>query len=247
MIARPLVLFDIDGTLTDTNAVDDECFCEAIALELGVTSRDVSWSESPHITDTGIAHWLWSQHRKRLPSAEELSAVRKRFIALLESQVASAPFRFREVPGARAAIRRLRDDGWAIAFATGAWRESAVLKLGAAAIPLQDIPLACADDALSRDEIVTIASERAAPAGRSSLTRVVSVGDGEWDVDTARRRSLPFVGIAQGARAERLSAAGASHVLSDLDYDTLAQALVAATVPVSTSSALGNTRPVSLP
>jgi beta-phosphoglucomutase-like phosphatase (HAD superfamily) len=30
-----LAIFDLDGTLTDTNAVDDECYLEAMSTELG--------------------------------------------------------------------------------------------------------------------------------------------------------------------------------------------------------------------
>jgi phosphoglycolate phosphatase-like HAD superfamily hydrolase len=150
MIVRRLVLFDIDGTLTATNAVDDECYCQAIAAELGLKVVDIKWATAPHITDTGIAHWLWTQHRNRPPSSDELSAVRTRFVALLEHQLASSQSRFRAVRGAGHALHRLRETGWTVAFATGGWGESARIKLRAAGIAFAGIPLACADDALSR-------------------------------------------------------------------------------------------------
>jgi len=38
-----LVIFDIDGTLTDTNAVDDECYCRAVADVLGLNSSEIDF------------------------------------------------------------------------------------------------------------------------------------------------------------------------------------------------------------
>jgi phosphoglycolate phosphatase-like HAD superfamily hydrolase len=237
MIVRRLVLFDIDGTLTATNAVDDECYCQAIAAELGLKVVDIKWATAPHITDTGIAHWLWAQHRNRPPSSDELSAVRTRFVSLLEHQLASSQSRFRAVRGAVHSLLRLRKTGWTVAFATGGWGESARIKLRAAGIAFVGIPLACADDALSRAEILAHAWRMSASAAGGPLDRVVSVGDAEWDVAAARRLALPFVGIAAGEKADRLKVAGASHVLADLDYHALRGALLRATVPRSASDA----------
>ncbi len=47
-----LVIFDIDGTLTDTNAVDGECYAAAFEREFG---RPVDWRNLTHRTDSGIA------------------------------------------------------------------------------------------------------------------------------------------------------------------------------------------------
>ena len=231
MDTRYTVLFDIDGTLTATNAVDDECYCQAIASALAVDASEVEWSGAPHVTDTGIAHWLWNRHRGRSPTPDELATVRKHLIALLAEQLGYAPHRFRAVPGAVTAMDRLRADGCSIALATGGWGESARLKLGAAEIPTGDIPLVCADDAVTREEILMLAVNRCTPETATASGRIVSVGDAEWDVAAARRLSLPFVGIAAGEKADRLRAVGASHVLADLQYDALRVALSAARVP----------------
>ena len=58
------------------------------------------------------------------------------------------------------------------------------------------------------------------------------MGDGVWDVDAARTLSLPFVGVAAGARPERLRAAGAASVLPDLSSGvTVLATLEMATIP----------------
>ncbi|HUF28586.1 MAG TPA: hypothetical protein VMM18_16525 [Gemmatimonadaceae bacterium] len=45
---RRLVVFDIDGTLTDTNEVDDACYVRAVATVLGLEAAALDWSAAPH-------------------------------------------------------------------------------------------------------------------------------------------------------------------------------------------------------
>ncbi len=230
MAKSQLAIFDIDGTLTATNDVDTECYTETLAVELGLTPADIQWTEAPHISDAGITRWLWTQHRGCLPSESELSAIRGRFFKLLDDQLRQRPDRFRAVMGAADALEKLRTDGWEIALATGAWGPSARMKLEAAGLPMA-LPLFCSDDAFERAAIVSLAWEHRVRAAGRPFDRVVSVGDGVWDVRTAKQLGLPFVGVATGAKAERLSALGASHVIADLDYASLSEALAAARVP----------------
>ena len=53
--------------------------------------------------------------------------------------------------------------------------------------------------------------------GRAPFTRIVSIGDAPWDVRTAHRLGLPFVGVAVSESEVRLRREGAAHVLRDLD------------------------------
>ena len=61
-----------------------------------------------------------------------------------------------------------------------------------------------------------LAPARAEAVTGRAFRRVISVGDGLWDVRTARALQLPFVGIATGQHAVRLKAAGARTVLEHL-------------------------------
>ena len=229
---RRLALFDIDGTLTATNEVDDECYAHAVATELGITASEIDWSAAPHITDTGIARWLWTLHCARLPTEAELTAVRKRFVALLDQQRRTQPARFAAIAGAAHALEQLRADGWTLVLATGGWGDSALMKLGAAGLPL-DIPLLCADHAVAREEILTLAWRHAVQSAGGSFDRVVSVGDGVWDITAAIRLDLPFVGIGTGPKASQLRSLGASHVIPNLEYAPLRESLLSARVPGS--------------
>jgi phosphoglycolate phosphatase-like HAD superfamily hydrolase len=234
---RRLAVFDIDGTLTDTNAVDDECFTHAVADVLRLDAAALDWSWAPHITDSGLLRWLAERHRGRRPTPEEADAVRHRFLELLRAQLAAAPARFRPVPGAPTVLRAVRAAGWDVAVATGGWEASARLKLTAIGVDPSGQALASAGDAETRPEILRLAAHRATGSA-TGPARVVSIGDGVWDVRAAAVLGWPFVGVAAEARADRLRSAGASTILPDLaDVAALCAALETAAVPHVTTVA----------
>ncbi|MFN6580340.1 MAG: hypothetical protein RMX68_010585 [Aulosira sp. ZfuVER01] len=62
------------------------------------------------------------------------------------------------IPGSVEALKQLRtQSNFAVAYAGGAWTDSALLKLKSAGLPYKDIPSAFADDAYTREEICQIA------------------------------------------------------------------------------------------
>jgi len=122
-----LAVFDIDGTLTDTNAVDEECYLRAVAEVLELESAALDWSEAPHVTDSDLLRWLCERYCGRPLRDGEAEATVGRFLELLALELRSAPERFRAVPGVPAALDRLRESGWDVALATGGWEPSARL------------------------------------------------------------------------------------------------------------------------
>jgi phosphoglycolate phosphatase-like HAD superfamily hydrolase len=231
-----LAIFDIDGTLTDTNGVDDECYRAAVAEALGVPERDIDWSGAAHVTDAGILDFLCTVHRRSSPTPDDLARARTGFITRLTESLERFPTRFVPIPGAPDALPYLATTGWRVAFATGGWGPSARMKLSAAGIPFDEAVLACADDALTRAEIVQLARARAERVYQCQFGRVVSLGDGSWDVQTAAALQLPFVGIGGGERANRLRACGATTVLPDYaNLGAFMAAIESATPPRSTA------------
>ncbi len=229
-----LAIFDIDGTLTRTSEVDDACYIRAVREEWGVPSMSTDWSEYEHSTDNAIAAEIFRRARGREASPAELAALRDRFARLVAEEAARAPERFRPIAGAPSIVVELPRAGWAVAIATGGWTPSARTKLASAGIPAEGIPAAFACDARPRQEIIAIAARRAAEVcGVRGFGRVVYLGDGVWDARACAAAAMPFVGIAEGQRAERLRAAGASVVLPDLaDIARVREALERASVPV---------------
>lgn len=227
-----LAILDIDGTLTDTIEVDDECFRRAMALALGVPENVIDWADAPHITDTGICYWLFERYREQQPSSLEVAAAKAEFLRLLESEAGTRPHRFTPVAGGRDVLSHLAQDGWSIALATGAWGASARIKLATAGIAAGPIPLVCSDDAPSRLELLRLAIDRAGATSSRGFEHVVSIGDGLWDLHAAAAADIAFVGIGTGSRAALLRDHGASVVLNDwMDVKAVSAALEQATVP----------------
>lgn len=230
-----LAVFDIDGTLTDTNEVDDECFLLAVADVLELDRGLLDWSDAPHVTDSSLVHWLCDRYCRRPLRDAEASAVLERFLELLDAECAERPERFRPIPGAVAALDHVKRTGWDVALATGGWPDSARLKLSVAGFDPDSFVLASASDALSRQAILQLAVRRAsAKQDERRFSRIVSIGDGVWDVKAAMLLEWPFIGIATARRADAIRAAGAEAVLPDLsNIDALMAALENAEAPLA--------------
>ena len=158
-------------------------------------------------------------------------------VNLLEAQRVKDASLFAEVRGAAQALARLgRETEWAVALATGCWRDSAMLKLKAAGIEAEHLPAAFAEHGLSREAILRTAVSRAQQFyGQDHFERIVSVGDGQWDVQTAKNLGLSFVGVGNEDRELGLKRGGATHVLGNYsDYGQLIDCLREAEVPKGT-------------
>ena len=55
-----LVMFDVDGTLTQSTAADRSCYAQALSQHLDL-QVDTDWSTYRHITDSGIAQELFER------------------------------------------------------------------------------------------------------------------------------------------------------------------------------------------
>ena len=232
-----LAIFDVDGTLTATNSVDDECFVEALADVCAVRGINTNWAEYPHTTDSGITLHIFQERFGRAPAADELTRLKGRFVELLNERYHSHPALFAEVPGAALALGRLkRESQWAIGIATGCWRASALLKLKVAGIELKGVPAAFAEDELSREGILqSVLSQALDHYGQRGFERVISVGDGLWDVRAAAHLGLAFLGVGDAEGEARLRRAGATHVIEDFaDFDNLLRNLDTAQIPIAT-------------
>src|SRR5262245_41195213 len=132
-----LIVFDIDDTLTRTMSVDEECFMRALEEVCGFKDVSTDWAGYRHTTDAGIIQEIYKVHAGRGPSAEEVSAFRGTFLGMLTRAAEEVPFS--EVPGAAGLLKRLaRTEGMEVALATGAWGESARLKMASAGMCFDD-------------------------------------------------------------------------------------------------------------
>lgn len=229
-----LAVFDIDGTLTNTNAVDNDCFVQAFAEALEIREINTNWASYPHTTDSGITQYIFQETFGRQPKETELVELKICFMELLHEQYQADSGSFAEIAAASIALDRLqREPDWAVAIATGCWRKSALLKLQAVKIDVGAIPAAYAEDGFSREEILQVAVTKSFEHYQESgFAKIVSVGDGLWDVRTARHLGYSFIGVGSGESALMLRQAGAKHVIEDFaDYDQLVKLLNEAEIP----------------
>ena len=210
-----LVLFDIDGTLTQSFEYDREVFSLALADVIGSAYIDTDLDAYLATTSAGVTREAFQRSLGRGPRPEEFEEAERRVLWHLEKRYRESPRAFVEVPGATRCVAQLRKlDGAVVAIATGCWRREAMFKLQSSGFRPDGIPLATSDDDEARQRIMEISVKRALVFyGCSRFDRIVSIGDGLWDLQAARALGYGFIGI--GARLQALREAGARHVHRD--------------------------------
>ena len=208
-----LVIFDVDGTLTDT-AIDTRCFLRAFVDVCGFAEVDSDWSRYKSATDPGVFCEVFESHNGRAPSSNEMTRFREYLVDLFLSAARESPFP--SIAGAPEMLARLnRSSGYRVAIATGCWGDSARVKMASAGMDYDAYPSASADDAPERAAIIQLAVERAARR-YGGFDDSVYIGDGVWDARACLALGVPFIGIGVAGQAEKLRQAGAVRVFPDL-------------------------------
>lgn len=184
------IIFDLDGTLLQSMAIDCEIFDQSIEAILGPVRFRDAYGEYRNVTDRGIVEELMIDNGRN-PDPDVVDSVRRKFVSELSSHIeSSGPFE--EVHGASKFLDRLRDEAdTRVAIATGCWRESALLKLRSSGIELAEVPIATCDDSPSRTEIMRAALARIGGCADS----VTYFGDAEWDVDACQALGWDFIAV----------------------------------------------------
>jgi len=214
-----LLLFDVDGTLTDTSADDDRLFRAALLENLPKDARPVeigTWTDFPEVTYPAVARDVITRACNRPAREGEIMLVRKAHAQKWQHALDTGAARITAKPGAREIVDEARRrPKFVAAIATGGWAPTALLKLKAAGFPVDELTIATADDAESRVGILRTAQMVAAAArGVPGFSHIVVVGDGIWDARAASQMPAGFVGVAEAKGAvDTLRAAGAAAVI----------------------------------
>lgn len=205
-----LIIFDIDGTLTQTNDVDSRCFAKAIKDILQITELNTDWASYQYSTDSGLLNEICTAFFQRLPLDEEVGLIKTQFVHYLKQAWLEDKTLYSPVPGALTLFGQITNlSHWHVALATGGWKESALFKLASAEIPHYPLPKAYADDHIERTEIIKAAIKQAKMIySISQYQRVIYVGDKAWDERAADLLQIEFIGVGQEfndrQRTERL-------------------------------------------
>ncbi len=184
------IVFDIDGTLLQSNEVDDALYQEAVRAVLGSVQFRESFADYDHVTDSGIIQQLLDDNQI-VSEPTYIPVIRRRFVRALNDHVQKeGPFQ--EVPGAKGFLNAYqKSTDHCVAIATGGWRESAMLKLDSAGIDVTDVPLATSDDSACRSEIMQIAVN----ALGSEFESITYYGDALWDRKACDELGWNFVAV----------------------------------------------------
>lgn len=201
----PAILFDIDGTLVDSNYLHVAAWSRALD-EIG-TPID-SWRIHAGIgMDSSKLLDDWLGERK-----DELGDRAKK---LHSKYYARAADELRAFDGARELVKALADDGYQVVLATSA-PEDELAKLRKTLAIEDDIALVTSDSDVEQakpaPDIVGVALDRAGV----SADRAIMVGDSVWDIKGAGAAGVRCIGLRSGGTsAATLTDAGAIEVWDD--------------------------------
>ena len=207
-VPLPAVLFDLDGTLIDSNY-----------------QHVIAWSEA--LRGAGIVIPTWKIHRRigmsgksfvrelvreiaRPPKAVDVEQLERKHDRIFRRQIRA----LEPLPGANQLLKHLARHGIQIAIATTSGREQTTGLLRQLKIP-RSTEIITGDDvekAKPSPDIFMLAAQRLGVP----IDDCIVVGDSTWDLLAAGRKSALGVGLLSGGYGEEeLERAGAFRVYSD--------------------------------
>jgi len=223
-----LIIFDIDGTLTNTQNIEDHCFKKAFWETLQIDIFSQEWDTLKNVTDWGIANEIYFKENQQDIPKSKLELFQYRFIELLKNKYQSESYLFKEVLGASLFFNQLiLDSNYALAIATGSWSKSAKIKLESINVAYQGIPFSNSDNFISREEIILDAIRQSEEFYSINFDNIIYFGDGEWDYRTCLNIDVPFIGVDCN-RNGKLKQLGAKHIINDFsNYDSILEIMKA--------------------
>ena len=210
MKKKSLIVFDIDGTLTDSVMQHQKAFTETL-LEIGVSKINSDFKSFKHHTDSFIAKEIYEDSQKKIFSDEVLEKFKLGLSEKIEVLT------FNEIKGAKELIDKLeKETSFGVCYATGSLRKAAQHKLKSIGVEFCDWQLVASDKIYERENIIEIAIQNALQHYKiKKFNRIISVGDGLWDLLAAKNLNIEFIGIGEKNK-NLFKENGARIVLNDL-------------------------------
>ena len=185
-----LYIFDIDGTLTDSVSLYHQVIINTLK-KIGIEKIDTNFNAYLHHTDSYALKFNYEQNFTEAFNEDLLN----KFDNELEKEFLSHP-RVSEIKGAKTAIEYLKKTNFSVCFATGSLPKTAKLKLDQCNIWNSEQLIATSKTSYNRDGFILDSIEKAKHYYNiTSFKKIISVGDGIWDLKTAQNLDLDFIGI----------------------------------------------------
>lgn len=192
MKKKNLIVFDIDGTLTDTVEIHHAAFRESLKL-IDVPDFNGAFGIYEHHTDSHIVRKIFEHATEK---TFEDSQMRK-FEEYLFEKIRQ--HKINEVKGAVQMIQGIEGGGdFGVCYATGSLLKPAVLKLEGIGIRFNPAQLVASNNMEEREKIVAEAIKNAGLYySIEKFDRIISFGDGLWDLKTAENLAIEFIGVGE--------------------------------------------------
>jgi HAD superfamily hydrolase (TIGR01509 family) len=199
------VVFDVDGTLVDSNYLHVVAWARAFAA----IDRPVAMSRIHHEIGKGASDAV------RTLLDDPGDDVVDRALELHAERFTELHGELRPLPGARDLVHEVARRGYRVVLASSA--EEADHEANLAALDLDDVVHGSTQaDQVDRAKPDPELFERALDIGGVAADRAVAVGDTRWDVEAARRAGYACLGVTSGGiAASELEEAGAPAVYAD--------------------------------
>lgn len=192
-MAVPLIIFDIDGTLTDSIKMHQDLY--AAVLKKMRLEKEQEFGSYKHHTDRYIFREIYRRNHNEYPGEETIHEFYD--TAFRDYGQWAQTNTIPEIKGAAAFISEQLDaNGIPYVFATGSIAALALAKLHIFNLPAAELLLATSDNTDSREEIVMAALQKAQQFYRQeTFDDPIIIGDGLWDYLTAQNLGMRFLGI----------------------------------------------------
>jgi len=216
---KHLVIFDIDGTLVDSEHQHHESI-EYAFKKMNCLTIDRNWFGYDHVTDHHIFSVVFEKNNGRPATPQDI----KDFESHALEKIQELPD-MTEIAGAANFVQKVWDaDHWDLAFATGSLYRTALKKLGDPGIKFKPSIVIASNEIESREGLIHAAEESAKRLFQvSTYDKILSCGDALWDVRTAKNLNIPLLGVGLEHK-EKLMKEGIKHHIdnwSELDISLL--------------------------
>jgi len=207
---KNLIVFDIDGTLTDSVKIHQKAFAEMLH-KIGVSNINSEFNTFKHHTDSFIAKEIYEMDKGIIFSKSKMCEFENGLTNIISTE------KIEEIKGAKELIENIeKTTEFGICYATGSLLRPAKHKLKSIKIDYNEKLLIASDELYSREEIVLKAIDSAKEFYCvDKFDRIISVGDGLWDLITARNLNIEFIGVGVNNK-KLLIENGANLVFEDL-------------------------------
>lgn len=212
------IIFDIDGTLTNTIKVDDACYIASFESLFETSIKGVQWSQFNNVTDWGITEELIKLKFNRTTNPEDIQSLKTLFISKIKDAFKADRSNFQEIHGAKRFYDLVaKNDQFKLGIATGGWAETASFKLNGIGIDPNKVCYSNSNYFKEREKIVLDVIDKLNTEKGNRPEEIIYFGDGEWDYITCQKLGIRFIGMDSQLN-NKLKTLGASEIYQDFRH-----------------------------